>query len=216
MERRFTSRQQCRIERRAEGKAGMLVGYAAVYFDAQDVVGTQYPLWTGAVERVMPGAFDRAIRERQDVRGLSNHNVDTIVGRTLAGTMRLSTDAVGLRYEIDLPETEAARTLATAIERGDVSGSSFSFRTVSQNWRNERLADGVTIEIRELLDVDLFDVGPVVFPAYESTTVATREAGELAEARAAYDEWNHASKLASPHRSRDAVTARARAIAVGR
>ena len=182
-ERRFTPAvHRARVEQRADGQA-VLAGYAAVFYDPADP-GTQYELWTGFVERIAPGAFDRAIRERQDVRGLFNHDSDGLLGRLPAGTLRLAVNAVGLLYEIDLPDTQTGRDVATLVARGDVTGASFSFMPVVSQYLEEP-----DLTIRTLLDVDLYDVGPVTYPAYEATTAGLRSADGLAGARADYDAW---------------------------
>ena len=59
-------------------------GYAAVFFREGDP-GTQYELFEGAVERIMPGAFDDALRDRTDVVALLIHNFDWLLGRTKSG-----------------------------------------------------------------------------------------------------------------------------------
>lgn len=160
-----------KIERRADEKP-VLIGYAAVFYRADDS-GTEFEMWPGAVERIMPGAFDSALSRADDVRALFNHDTDHVLGRTSAGTLRLSVDSVGLRYEIDLPDSQFARDLAESIERGDISGSSFSFRDLKRTWIDDAKTP---LEIREVHDVELFDVGPVTFPAYDaaSVTVAQR------------------------------------------
>lgn len=170
-EQRFLKNHRVTIQRRAD-YAPLLVGYAAVFYQADDP-GSEYELWPGLREHVLPGCFDRAIREKQDVRGLFNHDTDQVLGRLSAGTLRLSVDATGLRYEIDLPDTSLGRDLATSIDRGDITGSSFSF--LDQRTTYVR-GEGDAPDIRELQDVDLFDVGPVTFPAYESTTTGIRSA----------------------------------------
>lgn len=201
-----------RIEKRADGTP-MIVGYAAVFYRADDP-GTQFSLWAGCVERIAPGAFNAAISEQQDVRALFNHDDDHILGRTKSGTCRLSVDAVGLRYEIDplmvggQIDPEFAR-LAASIERGDIDGSSFSFRVRANGvtWTTEKYgAAQVEIEVRTLTDVDLFDVGPVTFPAYKATSTGLRsENAEALQAERA------ALKPTTP---RDVVRARARAVEI--
>lgn len=196
-ERRFAMQHPVRVETRADG-GRMIVGYASVFYRQGDP-GTEYELWTNVVERVLPGAFDRAIRENQDVRGLFNHRSDNVLGRTKSGTLRLSVDNIGLRYEIDVAETTLAKDLVVTLERGDVSGSSFSFIIVSENWRKEDRR-----EIREIVDVDLFDVGPVTYPAYEATTSGARSGDEMTEARTSYDAWRSAEvQNAASRRARD-------------
>lgn len=165
-----------KIERRADEQP-VLIGYAAVFYRADDP-GTEFEMWPGAVERIMPGAYDSALSRPDDVRALFNHDTDHVLGRTSAGTLRLSVDAVGLRYEIDMPETQFARDLAASIERGDISGSSFSFRDLKRTWIDDT---STPLEIREVHDVELFDVGPVTFPAYDAASVSVaKRSRELA------------------------------------
>lgn len=168
-ERRVLKTSPGPIELRAAASGpGTLVGYGAVFYNASDP-GTTYSLWEGLEERIMPGAFDRAIRE-DDVRGLFNHEADHLLGRTKSGTMRLLVDSKGLRYEIDLPDTTSARDVAASAKRGDLSGSSFSFTTTDEEWVKEG-----GMQVRLIKGVQLFDVGPVTFPAYEATTTEARD-----------------------------------------
>ena len=152
---RFTKGGEIRVH--TEGGQQKITGYAAVFDSLSEDLG-------GFRELVAKTAFTRALKENQDVRGLIDHNSSKILGRTSAGTMVLEVDEKGLRYEIDIPDTQAGRDIVTSIKRSDVTGSSFSFDIVSDEWRTE---DGQ--EIRTLTDVDLFDVGPVSFPAYPAT-----------------------------------------------
>jgi len=160
--------QPAAIEERAD-KSTRIVGYGAVYYDGTD--GTQFRLWDDMLERIMPGAFDRAIKE-DDVRGLFNHDPSMVLGRSKAGTMALASDERGLRYEIIPGDTSVARDVREHLKRGDVTGSSFAFTVTDEQYRKE---DG--IHIREIHGVRLYDVGPVTFPAYEGTTAGARMRG---------------------------------------
>ena len=148
--------------RAAEGKPTKLSGYAAVFNSMSENLG-------GFREIILPGAFDRALREGHDVRALVNHDPDQIIGRTKSGTLALSVDAKGLRAEIDLPDTQAARDVLTSVKRGDIDGMSFAFRTLTDAWRTQ---DGEAI--RELVDLELLDVSAVAYPAYPATSVSAR------------------------------------------
>jgi HK97 family phage prohead protease len=178
IERRFN--EGLSVEVRAHEGSKKMSGYAAVFYDPENR-GTEYGLGEGAVERIMPGAFQRAISEGDDVRALYNHDSNQVLGRTTSGTLRLSVDARGLRYEVDTPDTTLARDLATSIERGDITGSSFAFRVTESEWIREGEKD-----VREVRGVELFDVGPVTYPAYQATATSVRAqqaADELAEVR---------------------------------
>lgn len=151
-------------ELRVVGEDGSrrIEGYAAVF----DVLSV--PLW-GFRERIRPGAFARTIREA-DVRALWNHDSNFVLGRTKSGTLDLAEDDIGLRIAIRPPETQWARDLMVTIERGDVDQMSFGFVVAGESWHTEG-----NETIREVEDVDLFDVSPVTFPAYPQTTVQVRE-----------------------------------------
>lgn len=154
--------------RAAEGDGNRLptlTGYAAV-FSEETVVGDWFR------ELVEPGAFDEALARPDDVRALVNHDADKILGRNAAGTLRLFVDSRGLRYEVDLPETSYARDLAASVARGDVSQSSFGFRVVEDSW--ERPRTPTELPLRRIRNVELFDVSPVTYPAYDTTSVSTR------------------------------------------
>jgi len=175
------------IETRGEGeeKRPVLVGYAAVYYRAGNP-GTEYWLWDDLVERIMPGAFKAAVAEGDDARGLFNHDVDNLLGLRSNGTVRLSQDKTGLKYEIDLPDTTLGRDLVELVGRGDVPGSSFAFRTHGGVrgkvvW-TEETEDGRTVDVREVHDLELADVGPVTRPAYTGTTTGLRDAADLVDA----------------------------------
>jgi len=124
----------------------------------------------GFREKIDKGAFDDAIA-KSDVRALKNHDPNLLLGRTTSGTLRLDSNAVGLKFEIDPPDTSTGRDTVTEIRRKDITGCSFSFTTSEDDWKY--LKDG-SVE-RTIVRVDeLFDVGPVTYPAYPDTTVAAR------------------------------------------
>lgn len=183
MERRFFALPDRPVQLRGdEGKTPTISGYAAVFYRADDP-GTEYELFRynnyRVVERLMPGCFDRAVKE-DDIRALFNHNQDAILGRARAGTLRLSIDNTGLRYEIDPPDTQTARDLLESLKRGDVSGSSFSFDYRAKDVILQSENDGSERDLIEVRDVTLYDIGPVTFPAYTSTTSGVRSLDEEA------------------------------------
>ncbi len=152
------------VELRAasDGKPPQLVGYAAVFNSLSEDLG-------GFREIILPGAFDRALREGHDVRALVNHNPDKMLGRTSSKTARLAIDEKGLGVEVDVPDTQDGRDTTTLVKRGDLSQMSFSFRTLADQWRTENGEP-----LRELLDLELFDVSVVAFPAYPATEISAR------------------------------------------
>lgn len=168
IERRVKSLEaaELRVVRAADGKPTAIEGYAAVFEQWSEDFG-----WFR--EKIAPGAFKNALKT-SDVRCLFNHDSDMILGRAKSGTLSLKEDAKGLSFRCVLPDAQDARDLATRIERGDIDGCSFQFTTQKDSWvyatKENELDERTILEIREL-----FDVGPVVFPAYPQTSVAARE-----------------------------------------
>ena len=196
-----------KLQERADGALPLIVGYAAVFYREGDP-STEFEMWPAdaygprVVERIMPTAFDRAVKE-DDVRGLFNHDSGCVLGRTGAGTLRLFVDSIGLRYEIDPPDTQAATDLIKNLRRGDISGSSFAFIPRDTS-RREVAADATTGKPAEYViernDVQLYDVGPVTFPAYVGASSGVRSA-DLAGVREEIERWRGAAAA-----DRDAVT----------
>jgi len=156
------------IEFRAEDGVIRAGGYAARFNVHSQNLG-------GFVEQVAPGTFAKTIQEA-DIRGLFNHDANMVLGRNKSGTLRMEEDGTGLAYEIDLPDTTVGRDVANLLERGDVSGSSFGFRTIDDEWGETDSG----FPLRTLKSVALRDVGPVVYPAYTEADSALRS---LAESR---------------------------------
>jgi len=163
-ERRFF-RCEVRADPGAEGQGTKIVGYGATFNSLSENLG-------GFREIIKPGSFDGVMQD--DVRGLFNHDHNFVLGRTKSGTLRLTLDETGLRYEIDAPETQTVRDLVLApLQRGDIDGSSFNFRVAHDGERWYYDDDGLLI--REITKfARLYDVGPVAFPAYPDSAAASR------------------------------------------
>lgn len=155
----------------SEGGGQKIAGHAAKFDSLSEDLG-------GFRERIAPGAFAKTIQSA-DIRALWNHDANIVLGRNKSGTLRLSEDSAGLYYECDAPDTQLVRDMVLApIARGDVNQCSFGFYTLSDKWAK------VDSEwVRTLLEVELFDVSPVTYPAYPATDVAVRS---LQAAQAAF------------------------------
>jgi HK97 family phage prohead protease len=158
---------------RPAGKLPQIVGYAAVFNQDTVLVETDT---VKIIERIAPGAFDNALREGQDVRALFNHNADLLLGRTAAGTLRLSADHHGLAYVCDPPDSAIGRNVVASIARGDASQSSFEFKVRGPNGQKIVRSDvgGKRVIHRTLIDLNLVDVSPVTYPAYRGASVSLR------------------------------------------
>lgn len=116
----------------------------------------------GVRERILPGAFDEVLSD--DCRALVNHD-GIPLARTKSGTLKLSIDDVGLRYEFTPPDTAEARSLIEALDRGDIDQSSFRFGIKSKGYDYiEDEKDGTVREISKFSA--LRDISVVTFPAY--------------------------------------------------
>jgi hypothetical protein len=104
------------------------------------------------------------------VLALWNHDRNWVLGRTRSQTLRLHADDFGLHYSIDVG-TSMGDQIAELVARGDVDGSSFSFSDAQST--DAPSPEG--LRVRSIMSIGrLFDVGPVVLPAYEATTAEAR------------------------------------------
>ena len=147
-----------------EGDAPRIVGYAAVFNSRSTDLG-------GFTEEVAPGAFTDTIAT-DDITALWNHQPDHLLGRMVAGTLRLHEDRHGLFMEILTPDTAAGHDLVTLVRRGDVRGASFGFQALKDTWTTVSGRN-----LRTLNKVKLFDISPVTNPAYLGTDVGLVEGG---------------------------------------
>ncbi len=148
------------LEVRAENEGRTIVGYAAVWDSPSEFMGfTEY---------VKRGAFSKTLNDGADVRLLIDHE-GVPLARSKSGTLALEEDERGLRVEAELdPANPDAARIISAMKRGDLSQMSFAFRTVKDSWNNDRT-------VRELREVQLYDVSVVTFPAYEQTVAELRK-----------------------------------------
>ncbi len=158
IERRFCADMELRVDDTEEGG---ITGYAAVFNKWSVDMG-----WFR--ERIKKGAFNKTIKENDDVRALINHDPNLIIGRTKNKTLELWEDKKGLGFNVKLPDTTYANDLKESISRGDITQNSFGFKAIQDDWEK----DGNS---RTLLEVKLFDISPVTFPAYLQTSVKLRE-----------------------------------------
>ena len=152
-----------------------VIGYAAVFGSSS------LPLmdWDhGEFEEVIDrNAFDGVI-EQSDVFAVLNHdNSRGVLGRSVNGTgsLSLSVDDHGLRYEFDAPRTALGDELLEGLRRGDITASSFAFSVQDERWEEQ---EDKTYK-RTILKIGrLYDVSPVYNPAYPDTSVAQRSLDE--------------------------------------
>jgi len=123
------------------------------------------------IEFVRRGAFAKTLNDGADVRLLIDHE-GIPLARTRSGTLALEEDERGLRVEAELDASNPdAQRVLSAMRRGDMSQMSFAFRTIKDGWSSDR-------QVRELKEVQLYDVSIVTFPAYEETVAELRKRNE--------------------------------------
>ena len=149
--------------------AETIEGYAAV-FNQEAVIAGLFR------EVIKPGAFRDSIAS-DDIRGSFNHNLDQLLGRKSAGTLRLAEDAKGLRYTITLNEKDPiAVSVGAKVGRRDVTGSSFWFSPVTDDDEEWTPGGRGELPLRTLTRVKLIELGPVALPAYAQTSVSVSNA----------------------------------------
>ncbi|WP_051819363.1 HK97 family phage prohead protease [Streptomyces sp. NRRL S-920] len=149
-------------EVRADGETVTMRGYAYRFNELSLNLG-------GFRERIVPGAGAASLRSN-DVVATFNHDNNNALGRMSAGTLRTGEDAEGGWYEIDLPNTTVGRDLSELLKRGDVRGSSFTFRVNDGGQRvHDDLDEESGLPIREITSMDVMELGPVLNPAYPTT-----------------------------------------------
>lgn len=154
-------------------------GYFAVF-------NSETELWPGAFEEIAPEAFNSSVSG--DVRALINHDTRLVLGRTKAGTLSLKTDSRGLWGEITINENDTdALNLYERVKRGDVDQCSFGFNILDEEieWRDDGTVKWT------LREVELFEVSPCTFPAYEDTGIQAREKEVEQHREKQLEQWKH-------------------------
>jgi HK97 family phage prohead protease len=148
-----------------EGDGMSLYGYAARFNEK-----TEINSWEGRFDEVIaPGAFSKTISERTPVLQF-DHGRDPAIGALPIGSIdTLREDSNGLYVEASLHANDHVRPVRDAIASGALDGMSFQFRVIRDDWDN-----GGDRDLRTIREVELFELGPVVFPAYATTSVGVR------------------------------------------
>ena len=151
-----------------------LEGYAAV-FDTPTRIANS---WEGDfTETIARGAFARAVRQNPKPVVQFDHGQHPLLGSIpIAALSSMREDDKGLFVSARIHDNWLTEPVRDAIKSGAIDGMSFRFRVPAggEQWDNTR-------ETRTLTDVDLLELGPVVFPAYKGTAVSVRSQ-QLAEA----------------------------------
>lgn len=166
IERRFAPIDPASVEVRDDDNGLRFRGHAAVFNQEVDFGFMR--------EVVAPGAFAKTIKDGADVRFLFNHDPSTVMARTSVGSLDLSEDDDGLSVEARLdPDDLDTQRLVPKLRSGNVSQMSFGFSVVKDEMTEDEDDEN---PLRTLRELELFDVSPVTFPAYEGTDGGLRAA----------------------------------------
>lgn len=157
----------------SESEQGTLHGHFAV-FDQWTEIDSVFE--GRFMERISPGAFEQTFEERSP-RVLFDHGHDPSIGNKPIGTPDvLEEDEVGARYEVGLFDAGYVNDLRPAIRSGQL-GASFRFSVTGEDWDKHPDESDINpegIPERTITGVDLFEFGPVTFPAYDGATAGLR------------------------------------------
>ena len=174
--------EDCQQSRTIEGKP--------IVFGVRSVNLTPWSSTREVYEVLEPGCITNELLQRSDVILNLNHSslVPDVLGRCMNGKGTLSLRLAGDHIECscDLPNTNNANDALELMKRGDITGMSFAFEDDGEDTENgvsyERTAethDGKEVWLRHVKRITgLYDVAIVTHPAYQQTSVATREASD--------------------------------------
>ena len=155
------------IRANEDSESRKVEGYAIIFnSESEDL---------GFIETIEKDAIDDEVIAKSDVFALMNHDDKRGIlarSRRGKGSLKLSIDDRGLKYEFDAPKTALGNELLEMLRRNDISASSFAF-TVANGGDAWEKRDGKYYRTIKKID-RLFDVSPVYNPAYSETTVACR------------------------------------------
>lgn len=168
-----------KVEARAEANADssrIIEGYGAVYETWSN------PIWWFK-EKIARGAFDSA--DMSQCIACFNHEQMTIVARFSAGTLELTPDEKGLKFKFEAPNTTAGNDLYENIRLGNITQCSFRFIVEEDSWKYAEDPD--KLDERTITKIShVLDVSPVIYPAYEDTSVEARSFEDLEKRKKDY------------------------------
>ncbi len=147
-----------------------LVGYAVKWNSRSEV------LWDEFIEQFAPNAFKDSLASGADIRALFEHDHKALLGRTSSSTLSLSEDSTGLRFELTPPDTQTGRDVLVSVERGDIQGMSFGFRSLKEQWDTTQQP-----YIRTVIAAELREITVTSLPAYRDSDVQIAKRSLLAQ-----------------------------------
>lgn len=156
------------------GESRTIEGYAIVFGVRSVLLADWYDRYYEVIE---PGAIDEARLREMDIKMTMFHDREILLARSNKGqgTLKLSVDEVGVKYEFEAPRTCDGDNALELVRRGDLSGSSFTFWSDERSSvRYELLDDDVLLRHVDRID-KVYEMTIAADPAYVETTVTARE-----------------------------------------
>lgn len=162
-------------EAAGENESGRIIEGYAIVFGVESRMLVDY--WEDYREIIEPGAITEADLAAMDIKMTIWHNRERLLARSNkgVGTLKLSVDEVGVKYEFEAPDTPDGNTALVLVKRGDLSGSSFTF------WSDETSSvrytkDDEGVLLRHVKRIDMvYEMTLASDPAYVQTNVTARE-----------------------------------------
>ena len=166
---------QPRLREAADGQESRTIeGYAIVFGVRSQLLFDWYDRYYEVIE---PGAIDEARLREMDIKMTIFHDREMLIARSNkgVGTLKLTVDEIGVKYEFDAPRTSAGETALELVKRGDLAGSSFTY------WSDEKSSvhydmteDDILVRHVDRID-KVYEMTIASDPAYVETSVTARE-----------------------------------------
>lgn len=169
-------------DQEGEARGGRLTGTPIVFGQVTDMGWYREKISADALKNT----------DLKDVRFLIGHNTSMVPlarsrNNNKNSTMQMTVTERGMeiRVDLDIENNPEAKTLYSAVKRGDITGMSFMFTVAKDSW------DDIDTDMptREILSIrKVYEVSAVAFPAYEGTDLqAASEGGTLDSVRASLE-----------------------------
>lgn len=169
MEKEIRNLGDIQIRAIENGESRHIEGYALL-FDTQSE-------YLGFYETIQRGAISQEMIDQCDVFACFNHDMNKVLARSNAGkgSLTLTVDDKGLKYEFDAPHTALGDELIEYLTRGDINKSSFGFYIDPEDDDAEEWTSKDGVYFRTIKKIaEIVDVSPVWQPAYSETSVSKR------------------------------------------
>lgn len=166
-----------KLKRSADGAETRTIEGYAIVFNTRSQLLPDYDVYRMVQEEIDPDAIDENLLRSCDIKALLEHNQNRMLARSCNGngTLKLSKDERGVKYEFDAPHTSDGDYALEMVRRGDLFGSSFAYTSDGDVDGNIRYTKEGDTLVRRVCKIDrLYDVSIVSDPAYLDTSVNAR------------------------------------------